>query len=71
MKRGHLIPLVGGDEYDYLTRWRNMLHHKRGQARAAKRSYNRRVRRTLKPSAASIEDSAREMIVSHSLGRGH
>lgn len=48
MKRAHIIPMVGGDEHDALTRWRHYLHWKPGARKAIKRSYSRRQRAVLK-----------------------
>lgn len=48
MSQSHRIPLKG-DEQDMLTGWRKVLHHDRGRSKRAKRSYNRRQRRALKP----------------------
>jgi len=39
------IPMVGGDEYDALTRWRRYLNWKPGERKRIKRRYNKRVRR--------------------------
>lgn len=39
------IPLKGGEEYDYLTGWRRFICRHSGDAKRAKRSYNRRMRR--------------------------
>ena len=44
MKRAHIIPMAGGDEFDALTRWRYFLHWKPGTRKAIKRGYNRRQR---------------------------
>jgi hypothetical protein len=39
------IPMKGGEEQDMLTRWRRLLVVRAGRAKAAKRTYNRRLRR--------------------------
>lgn len=49
-KQRHPIPMKGGDEYDYLTRWRRYLHKRAGTVRKVKRGYWRRVRRIFKRS---------------------
>lgn len=52
------IPLKGGDEYDMLTGWRHVLHHRPGQIKKIKRGYWKRVRRVLRrvlPSAGEEE----------------
>lgn len=49
MSKSHLIPLKGGREQDMLSGWRKVMFHDRGRSKAAKRSYSRRQRRTLKP----------------------
>ena len=49
----HLVPLKDGEEQSMLTGWRRVYRHKPGRAKAAKRSYNRRQRRTLKPTEES------------------
>lgn len=38
-------PAKGGDEHDTFSRWRRFLSSRPGRHAAAKRSYNRRVRR--------------------------
>ena len=48
MKRAHIIPMTGGDEYDALTCWRHVYHWKPGTRKAIKRGYNRRQRAMLK-----------------------
>tara|TARA_R110000823_G_C15629625_1_gene468542 strand:+ start:342 stop:515 length:174 start_codon:yes stop_codon:yes gene_type:complete len=40
------VPLKGGEEHDMLTRWRRFVKHTAGKAKAAKRSYNKRLRKT-------------------------
>ena len=40
------VPLKGGEEYDMLTGWRRFLKNTAGKAKAAKRSYNKRFRKT-------------------------
>jgi hypothetical protein len=42
------IPLKGGEEQDMLTRWRRLLVARAGRAKAAKRAFNRRLRRTVR-----------------------
>lgn len=49
MSNSHRIPLKGHEEYSMLTGWREVIYHRAGRAKAAKRSYNRRQRRALKP----------------------
>lgn len=49
MSQSHRIRLKGGEEQDMLTGWRKVMNSDRGRSKAAKRSYNRRQRRTLKP----------------------
>ncbi|MBI3523612.1 MAG: hypothetical protein HY066_03655 [Betaproteobacteria bacterium] len=44
MKRAHIIPVAGGDEYDALTRWRRVYHWKSGTRKAIRRGYSRRQR---------------------------
>lgn len=39
------VPLKGGDERDAMTGWRKYLNFRPGERKAAKVSYNRRVRR--------------------------
>jgi hypothetical protein len=46
------IPLKGGEEQDMLTRWRRLLVIRAGRSKAAKRSYNRRLRRTAREEIA-------------------
>ncbi len=48
MSKSHPIRLKGGNEQDMLTGWRKVMSHRNGQAKSAKRSYNRRLRR-IKP----------------------
>jgi hypothetical protein len=38
MKRAHIIPMAGGDEYDALTLWRHVLRWKPGTRKVIKRS---------------------------------
>lgn len=53
------IPFKGGDEYDYLTRVGRRVHACRyGQARLAKRGYQRRVRAYFR---AILRKMARQM----------
>jgi hypothetical protein len=40
------VPLKGGEEHDMLTRWRRFVKNTAGKAKAAKRSYNKRFRKT-------------------------
>ena len=40
------VPLKGGQEHDMLTRWRRFVKHTAGKTKAAKRSYNKRLRKT-------------------------
>ena len=40
------VPLKGGEEHDMLTRWRRFVKSTAGKAKAAKRSYNKRLRKT-------------------------
>ena len=40
------VPLKGGEEHDMLTGWRRFLRNTAGKAKAAKRSYNKRLRKT-------------------------
>lgn len=40
-----IIPMISGDEYDALTRWRRFLRWKPGLRSQVKRGYNKRVRR--------------------------
>ena len=40
------LPLIDGDEYDMLTRWRHITHHRAGEPKTAKRKYAKRVRQT-------------------------
>ena len=49
MSKSHRIPLKGGHEQDMLTGWRKVMCHNRGRSKRAKRTYNRRQRRALKP----------------------
>ena len=42
------IPCKGGDEFDAFSRWREVLNWKPGELKAIKRSYNRRVRRSVR-----------------------
>lgn len=42
MKR---IPMKTGDEFDALTKWRNVLHWRPGERARIKRGYRRRERR--------------------------
>lgn len=51
MKR---IPMKGGDEQDQLTGWRHLYHRRPGDAKAAKRSYARRLRKRLKKLARML-----------------
>ena len=39
------IPLINGDEYDGLTRWKRYLHWGAGARRHIKNGYRRRLRR--------------------------
>ena len=41
----HELPMISGDEYDALTRWRKNLHWHAKARRSTKRGYNRRCRR--------------------------
>jgi hypothetical protein len=43
----HYTPMISGDEYDALTRWRHSQGWKPGERRRIKRSYRRRERRVL------------------------
>lgn len=48
MKRGKdQIPMRGGEEYDMLTRARKLYGHGRGRSKQAKRSFNRRLTRSV------------------------
>ncbi len=42
---GRRIPMIDGDEYDALTKWRKVLHFKAGARARIKRRYRRRERR--------------------------
>jgi hypothetical protein len=42
------LPLKGGLESDMLTGWRKFIGSAAGKARAAKQSYNKRLRKTAK-----------------------
>lgn len=42
------IPMKTGDEYDYLTSWKDVMHKRAGQRKKIKRGFNRRERRELK-----------------------
>lgn len=47
MKRGKdQIPMLGGDEYAMLTDERKFLHHKAGEPKRAKKSFNKRLRKS-------------------------
>jgi hypothetical protein len=48
--------LKGGDEYDMLTKARRFHKRRAGDARAAKRQFNRRVRRTNDPRKTNLVD---------------
>ena len=47
MKQGRTTPMKGGDEYDALTNWRQLLCYlgRSGVAKKIKRQYNKRVRK--------------------------
>lgn len=45
---GHREPMVSGDEYDALTRWRRFLRWRSGERVRIKRSFNKRMRRRIK-----------------------
>lgn len=49
MSKSHLVPMKGGDEQDMLTKARRFYFHDYGRSKRAKRAYNRRQRRTWKP----------------------
>ena len=40
-----LTKMKSSDEYDALTRWKNLFHWKPGQRKKIKQQYNRRIRR--------------------------
>ncbi len=42
------IPTINGDEFDAFTKWRKCSLKVAGKAKAAKSSYNRRIRQSLK-----------------------
>jgi|GEM_PF-4632949 hypothetical protein len=42
------VPLKGGQEQDMLTKWRRFVSNTAGKAKAAKHSYNKRLRKTAK-----------------------
>lgn len=50
----HPIPMRGGDEYDALTRWKNVLGWRSGERNRIKRGYNKRVRRFAKQELAVL-----------------
>ena len=43
----HHAPMIDGDEYDALTRFRHWCHWRPGERSAIKRTYRRRERRML------------------------
>ena len=47
MKQGRTTPMKGGDEYDALTKWRQLLCYlgRSGAAKKIKRQYNKRARK--------------------------
>lgn len=49
MSKSHRIPLKGGYEQDMLTKARRLHSRDGGRPKRAKRAYNRRQRRALKP----------------------
>ena len=55
MKEGRTEPMKGGDEYDALTRWRQVSCYlsKSGVAKKIKRKYNKRVRQSGKKEVRS------------------
>jgi len=48
MRRKDKIKMIGGDEYDFLGKWRHMLCHSRQHLKWVKRKYNKRARRKAK-----------------------
>ena len=40
-----LTKMKSSDEYDALTRWKNLFHWKPGERKRIKQQYNRRIRR--------------------------
>lgn len=42
------IPLKGGDEYDALTGWKDLMDFHAGERKQAKKSYAKRLRKHLK-----------------------
>lgn len=51
------IPLLGGDEYDALTKAKRLHRFRPGERKAVKRSYQRRARRAAKAEALASASS--------------
>ncbi len=46
--RNDRIPMIDGDEYDFLTSWRHNLADNHGMRKWVKQKYNKRIRRQAK-----------------------
>lgn len=57
MRRKDRIPLIGGDEYDRLTKAGRRVHRYRKWLRWLKRKYNKRVRKEAKDAVKNQEGS--------------
>ena len=57
MKRGRTVPMIGGDEYDWLTKDGRRALGYRKWLRWLKRKYNKRARRLEKMSLRLADDN--------------